>query len=105
MEIKNPQFAAANIVIGRLRGPLPLIGAQDGSNVIFHTSDKFLRTDSISIQVFRNGVGPLLEGPGNDFLAKESGGVGTGYDEVEFLFKPPYDWEVLTSVYVTDSNP
>jgi len=64
-----------------------LIGAKNGVNQIFTTSQKFTRVTGKEEQVYYNGV--LQEfGSGNDYTASESGGVGTGYDTINFSIAP-----------------
>lgn len=103
MDLKNPQYAAFNFLLGRLRYCVELIGTKDGFNRFFMTPDKFINNDNIKIELFRNGVGPLLLGVGNDFLVSESGGLGSGYDTVELQFRPPFDWEILLATYIQDT--
>jgi len=63
----------------------PFNEAPNGVIVTFTTPVKFVRTGVDREEVFHNGV--LQEdGVGNDYTVSESGGVGTGFDTVNFLY-------------------
>jgi len=96
--ILQPAAAGAGIS-ARLRWSQPLVGAKDGTNLVFRTPEPFLQTVATAIRVHRNGV--LLEmGSGNDYTIEESGGPGTGWDTVVLAAIPPKLWEKLTADYV-----
>ena len=76
-----------------------LIGLIDGANTTFTSSMNFDRTRLGHEEwVLYNGQW-MREGVGNDYVASESGGVGTGYDTIVTIFVPrPGD--VLEIIYV-----
>lgn len=61
--------------------------APTGDPKIFNTSLPFVHNGYVDEVVFYNGQA-LLEGSGNDYVASESGGVGTGYDTITLEFTP-----------------
>lgn len=65
----------------------PLAGVINGSNVAFTTAIDFVHLGADKESVFHNGV-LQDEGAGNDYLASESGGPGTGYDTITFALAP-----------------
>jgi len=75
----------------------PLAGTIDGANKVFTTSRPFLRTGGFLEAVHLRGM-RRSEGPGEDYEAVESGGVGTGYDTVVFL-NPPRSGDILLIDY------
>lgn len=79
-----------------LRRNLALIGPKNGSNLVFTSPDKFVRTPFVEV-VYRNGVAQE-EGIGNDYVASESV-IGTGYDTITLVIAP-YAWEKLTIDYL-----
>jgi hypothetical protein len=62
-----------------------LVGAVDGSNVVFTTPTKFLVKNGKTIAVYLNGV-RLTEGVSADYVITESGGLGSGHDTVVLAF-------------------
>lgn len=64
-----------------------LIGPQDGVNLVFTTSVKFIASGPSKESFSVNGV-LLLQGSGNDYTVSESGGVGTGFDTITMAFAP-----------------
>lgn len=100
-------FAAQGILplisVGKRKTGVGLVGPQDGSNRTFVTPDKFVRANSLSIDVFHNGR-RLVEAPSpdvrlGDFFCTESLGPGTGYDTVNLLGFSPVGRSVLVSDY------
>jgi hypothetical protein len=79
------------------RRNIPLVGLKNGSNTVFTTPDKFVRSPFEEV-VYYNGV-LQEEGAGNDYIVSESGGAGTGYDTITFSIAP-YSWEKLTIDYI-----
>jgi len=64
-----------------------LIGVKDHFNQVFTTSQKFTRVTGKEEWLYFNGV--LQEfGAGNDYVASESGGAGTGFDTITFSIAP-----------------
>jgi len=64
------------------RVPIPT-----GNPSIFTTAINF-RHGGVDTEVFQYNGQRLLEGVGNDYIASESGGVGTGYVTITLLFVP-----------------
>lgn len=60
---------------------IDLIGTKDGANPVFTTPDKFLNTADLKIVLYWNS---RRKYQGRDFTVHESGGAGTGYDEIRF---------------------
>ena len=71
-----------------------LIGPQDGNNKLFSTPDKYLPE---TLSVFYNGV---CMKEGEDYWRRESGGAGTGYNQIEFITRAPLPNDVLQVNYV-----
>jgi hypothetical protein len=88
----RPRTAAPLEVVGG-----SLIGDIDGANLVFTTPDKFLReVGGRTIRVMYNGV---RQEEGLDYTLSESGGLGTGYDTVTVLDKPPKSGDRLLVDY------
>jgi len=64
-----------------------------GDPKVFTTALNFSHGSVDTEIVYYNGQ-RLLEGSGNDYVASESGGVGTGYDTItlEFMPRPASNW-------------
>lgn len=54
---------------------------------VFTATIDFIHNGVVDEAVFYNGQS-LLEGSGNDYVASESGGIGTGYDTITLEFIP-----------------
>lgn len=65
----------------------PLLGVINGINTTFTTGSKFVHDALRPEQVYLRGK-RLREGAGNDYLAAESGGAGTGYDTIVLAQAP-----------------
>lgn len=92
-----PVDAAEPVQLSDFRRNISLNGVKDGINVVFTTSpDKFLRIPFEEV-LYYNGV--VLEGSGNDYIAIEGGGIGTGYDTI-VVSVAPLSWEKLTIDYL-----
>jgi hypothetical protein len=78
-----------------------LVGAKNASNLVFTTPDDFIQQASgTRIKVYMNGQ-RLNEGAGCDFVASESGGVGTGYDTITLHSDlAPESFDILFADYV-----
>lgn len=63
----------------------PLIGPINGSNTVFTTAQNFVHGGVFTESLYYNGQ-LLLEGIGNDYIASESGGPGSGFDMITTLF-------------------
>jgi hypothetical protein len=81
-------FGPNNLLLRRFNRPLS--GAQDSVNQIFLVSEKFIH-NGLNDEVVVFGGQRLREGEDHDYVAEESGGVGTGYDQIRFLL----DWVPL----------
>ena len=65
----------------------PLVGDIDGSNTVYTSALKFMH-DGVRDEVLcYNGV-EQDEGVGDDYVASESGGPGTGFDTITMSFAP-----------------
>ena len=73
-------------LVGRMLVGQALIGDLDGTNTVFSTPRLFLHTANYRESVYLRGL-RRLDG-GNDYVATESGGPGTGYDTIVFLKAP-----------------
>lgn len=64
-----------------------LVGTINGVNTVFVLPGGAKTNIAADIRPLLNGA-RLNEGVGNDFVASESGGLGTGFDTVTFLLPP-----------------
>lgn len=85
-------------LVGRLLTGQGLLGAVDGVNTVFTTARPFLRTGDFREAVYLRGL-RYSEGVGCDYVAVESGGVGTGYDTIVFSRPPRADDNLLIDYY------
>jgi hypothetical protein len=86
---------------GRLGLPLTgqlLSGTIDGANTVFSTTRPFLHTANLQEAVYLRGL-RRCEGVGADYLAVESGGLGTGFDTVVFTNPPRVGDTLLIDYY------
>lgn len=76
-----------------------LAGSKDGINTTYGpTSQKFTRVPGKEERVLYNGAVQEF-GVGNDYTVSESGGVGTGYDTINFSVALK-SWEKLEIIYI-----
>lgn len=76
-----------------------LNGVIDGANKVFTTNQDIDRTVTGKEEwVYYNGQ-LLREGASNDYVASESGGVGTGYDTITMAIAPRVG-DVLEIIYI-----
>jgi hypothetical protein len=75
-------------------------GVVGGGNTVFTTPDKFVHDGTANEAVYLRGK-RVLEGLGNDYVASESGGVGTGYDTVTFAVAPLAFDNILIDYFLT----
>ena len=75
-----------------------LIGVQNEANKTFTTPDKFIRDAGFEEWVLYNGQ-VMEPGVGNDYVASESGGVGTGFDTITFETIAPHSDDNLRIIY------
>lgn len=94
MKLKNPRGGG----LGNWKTNQVLVGIIDGLNRFFTTPDKFVYDPS-------GGVTPVLKRNGQTVYldiqvnkVSESGGVGSGYDTVEFQ-RAPKTKDMLTADY------
>ena len=86
--------------VGRLKMSVSPSGDVDGVNTSFTVSpDKFLHLPGYSERVYLRGL-RLLEGVGNDYVASESGGPGTGYDTITLRAAPLSGDTILLDYYL-----
>jgi hypothetical protein len=79
------------IAISRYRSAQGLVGAKDGTNVIFTTpgTDLFVHNlPFLDINVYYNGVRMALL---DDYTVAEGGGPGTGYNTVIMNIPPMFN--------------
>jgi hypothetical protein len=82
----------------RFRWNIDLLGVKNGVNNVFTTPEDFEQVGNLVISIYWNGRRLKLNG---DYTVAESGGVGTGYDQVTFLFsKSPVSSSILTADYI-----
>lgn len=83
------------------RDEIPLIGLKDGFNRSFYTPEKFINGsyfgNTFHIEVSHNGK-KIFDGI--DYTLSESGGLGTGYDTINFVSFVPVARSVLKANYV-----
>lgn len=82
--------------LSRFRRNVPLLGEKNGTNHVYTTPEKFLRSPFQEV-VYYNGSAQI-EGLGNDYVVSESA-PGTGYDTVTFSIALK-SWENLTIDYL-----
>lgn len=100
MILRPVQAGSGNVRLEDFRWGVDLLGVKDGVNNVFTTPSNFIQLSNVVINVFWNGRKLKI---GNDYTVSESGGVGTGYDTVTFLFpKPPVATSELTADYIAD---
>lgn len=85
-----------------------LIGVKNGANRVFNTPTNFRTPSSLiqTIEVFHNGRRLFLDmsNPSplfSDYSISESGGVGTGFDTINFLTFAPSSRSVIVANYIT----
>ena len=67
-------------------------------NTVFTTPTDFLHDGVSNEMVYLRGK-RCLEGVGNDYVASESGGLGTGYDTITFASAPLPGDAILVDYY------
>ncbi len=89
------------IPVTDLRYDRELAGTKNGTNKIFTLpgGDKGINeVVGVKVAVWINGV-RKHEGAGDDFTISESGGSGTGYDTITFVFIAPISRDRLVADY------
>jgi len=79
-----------------------LVGALNSINTVFTLPPPdvyFLETTTYKITVYKNGIRQLLN---VDFTPVESGGTGTGFDEVVFALPPDSTDSITADYYVNN---
>ena len=100
MKLKNPQGGGGGAsLLERLKYNQDLIGLRDSVNKIFATPHKFLYETTGLEPVFKRNGQTIYLGKEIDEIS-ESGGVGTGYNQVLFK-KAPKTGDVLTADYIS----
>ena len=84
--------------IGRLLTGQVLLGSKDGVNTVFSTTRLFLHSGDFDELVYLRGV-RRFEGVGCDYVAAESGGIGTGFDTITFQKAPEANDNLLIDYY------
>ena len=84
-------------LIGKLLTNQMLLGDVDGVNTVFTTTRKFLHGGDFDELVYLRGQRRL--NGGCDYVASESGGVGTGYDTITFLRAPKTDDNLVVDYF------
>lgn len=74
-------------------------GTVNGINTVFTTPEDFVHDGTQDEQVYLRGL-RRCEGAGNDYVASESGGVGTGYDTITFATAPKTGDLILIDYHV-----
>jgi hypothetical protein len=82
-----------------LRTNVVPIGVINGVNTVFTTPDDFIHDGVTDEAVYLRGQ-RRLEGVGNDYVASESGGAGTGFDTITFAKAPRPGDNILVDYYV-----
>ena len=100
MILRPVQAGSGNVRLEDFRWGIPLVGVKNGVNNVFTTPENFVQSVNVIIRVYWNGRRLKLN---DDYTVSESGGIGTGYDTVTFLFpKPPVATSELTADYIVD---
>lgn len=104
--IQHPSFIGCDSgatpggdVPASLRTNVALLGVVNGVNTVFSTPDTFIHDGVTDEAVYVRGQ-RLLHGAGNDYVASESGGVGTGYDTIVLSIPPQAGDNLLIDYYV-----
>lgn len=107
LSIQHPSFIGCDgqgggtgDVPAGLRTNVIALGVINGVNTVFSTPDNFIHDGVTNEAVFLRGK-RCLEGSGNDYVAVESGGVGTGYDTIVFTRAPRPGDNILLDYYVS----
>jgi hypothetical protein len=94
-----PGFSTGGVTYD-LKYNISLIGLQNGQNRVFYTPDIFIdgyyMGNEFHIEVFHNGRKLLY---GSEFTISESGGPGTGFNTINFLFLVPTSSSTLRVNY------
>jgi len=89
----HPEFegcdapGGSGAVPASLRTNVVPAGTINGINTVFSTPDNFIHDGLTNEAVYLRGL-RRSEGAGCDYVASESGGVGTGYDTITFAVAP-----------------
>lgn len=82
-----------------LRTNVVPLGTVNGVNTVFTTPDNFVHDGVTNEAVFLRGL-RRSEGAGNDYVASESGGAGTGYDTITFARAPKTGDNIVLDYYI-----
>ena len=95
--ILQPSSSGASSLLGRFRNEVILLGVRNGVNDTFTTPDIFIQTTNLKIKIYWNGRKLSIN---DDYTVSESGGLGTGYDTIVFLYpKKPTATSKLEAEY------
>lgn len=90
-------MAVARVLLqGVLKCQVEPTGAKDGANLDYALPEFFLED---SIKVYRNGI-RQFKGATCDYTVSESGGLGTGFDTIEFVDRPLITGDNLFADYI-----
>lgn len=78
----------------------PVAGTVNGMNTVFTVAETFIHDGSTDEAVYLRGLA-RDEGVGKDYVASESGGIGTGYDTITFT-QAPRPGDVILITYYPD---
>ena len=94
---------ASNVITtNRWRTSQKLVGAKDGLNMTYllPSGDLFVHNlPQLTLELYFNGQRLNLL---DDYTISESGGVGTGYDTVTFLYIAPLSFDDVSADYYTE---
>ena len=82
-----------------LRTNVVPLGTINGVNTVFAAPDNFTHDGITNEAVYLRGK-RVREGAGNDYVASESGGAGTGYDTITFSVAPKNGDNILMDYYI-----
>ncbi len=94
--------SSVTINTGSHRTNVVPLGAIDGVNTVFTSPEDFVHNGLSDEMVYLRGL-RRISGVGSDYVASESGGVGTGYDTVTFLDAPKSGDILLLDYFLTTS--
>jgi hypothetical protein len=81
-----------------LRTNVTPTGTINGVNTVFSTPTDFVHNGVNNEMVYLRGK-RVKGGVGNDYVASESGGIGTGYDRITFSVAPKVGDNILIDYY------
>lgn len=99
MLLRPASGGSGALLASKIVGEVPS-GLKNGSNDTYFTSVDFLQIAGGEFQIRVRWNDRVLT-PGDDFIALESGGLGTGYDSIQLLYptKPVAKDTILVDFY------